>query len=323
MTTNPAHLPFVASVGVFFAILLLMTGIFAYSRYRKRKKSLIEKIQRGGWSSSSSREGLRPDPDLAGRTRSGFLNMFGLLGRRIKPETRSQLPDLRLDFLKAGFRSPNAPAIFWGIKCFFALVLPASFLMLKMMAFKVMDSSLALMIGCFLALIGFYLPNIWLRLKIANRKDNIIKGFPDALDLMVVCVEAGMGLDTAFNRVADEIKLGHPALSEELKLLNLELRAGKARRDALKNLSLRIDQEDVNSLVTLLIQTDKFGTSIANALRVYSDGLRTKRFQKAEVIAAKLPVKLLFPLIFFIFPALFVVIIGPLAIRIYRMFLAP
>jgi len=169
-----------------------------------------------------------------------------------------------------------------------------------------------------LALIGFYLPNLWLRLKIARRKEKIIKGFPDALDLMVVCVEAGVGLDAAIYRVGEEMKLSNKVLSEEFKLLSLELRAGKQRGEALRNLALRTDLEDVNSLMTLLIQTEKFGTSIAQALRVYSDSMRTKRYQRAEEMAAKLPVKLVFPLVFFIFPSLFIVILGPAAIRIVR-----
>ena len=130
-----------------------------------------------------------------------------------------------------------------------------------------------------------------------------------------------MGLDAAFNRVAEEIKLSNKTLSDELKLLNLELMAAKARQDALRRLAMRTDLEDLNSLVTLLIQMDKFGTSVANALRIYSDTFRTKRYQKAEEIAAKLPVKLVIPLIFFIFPSLFVVILGPATMRMYEVFI--
>jgi tight adherence protein C len=157
-----------------------------------------------------------------------------------------------------------------------------------------------------------------LQLKTSRRKDKISRGIPDALDILVVCVEAGMGLDAAMNRVADEIKLNNKPLSEELKLYNLELRAGKSRQDALRNLGLRIDIEDVRNFATLLIQTDKFGTSIAQALRTYSDTFRTKRYMKAEEIAAKLPVKLVVPLILFIFPSLLVTIMGPAAIRIFH-----
>lgn len=146
----------------------------------------------------------------------------------------------------------------------------------------------------------------------------MLKGFPDALDLMVVCVEAGMALDSAVSRVGEEMRLSNKALSEEFKQVSLELRAGMPRRDALRNLAVRTDLEDVNSLVGLLIQTDKFGTSVAQALRVYSDTMRTKRAQRAEEMAAKMPVKLMIPLILFIFPSILVTIIGPAAIKILR-----
>jgi tight adherence protein C len=141
---------------------------------------------------------------------------------------------------------------------------------------------------------------------------------PDALDLLVICVEAGMGMDEGINRVANEIKLTSSDLSDEFRFLNLELRAGKDRQDALKNLAVRTDIDEMKNLVTLLIQADKFGTSVATTLRVYSDTFRTQRMQKAEELAAKIPVKLVFPLILFIFPSLFVAILGPAVIRIFR-----
>ena len=148
--------------------------------------------------------------------------------------------------------------------------------------------------------------------------NELLKALPDALDLLVICVEAGMGLDEGINRVANEIKLTSADLSEEFRFLNLELRAGKNRESALKNLALRTDIEEMRNLVTLLIQADKFGTSVATTLRVYSDTFRTQRMQKAEELAAKIPVKLVFPLILFIFPSLFVAILGPAVIRIFR-----
>jgi tight adherence protein C len=168
------------------------------------------------------------------------------------------------------------------------------------------------------ALIGFYLPNLWLRAKTSARQEKILEGFPDALDLMVVCVESGMGLDATINRVGEEMKLRNPTLSDEFRLMSLELRAGKLRRDAMRNLAARTGLDDVKSLMTLLTQTDKFGTSVAQALRVHSDSMRTRRYQRAEEMAAKLPVKLVFPLVLFIFPAMFVVIVGPAAIKIMR-----
>jgi tight adherence protein C len=151
-----------------------------------------------------------------------------------------------------------------------------------------------------------------------TRRAKILVALPDALDLMVICVEAGIGLDSAIQRVSQEIKFSSPELSDELNFTTLELRAGKERHDALRDLSLRTSLSEINSLVTLLIQTDKFGTSMANALRIYSETYRTERYQKAEELAAKLPVKMLFPLGLFIFPALFVVLLGPAMISIYR-----
>lgn len=190
--------------------------------------------------------------------------------------------------------------------------------LVKLSFLRTLSSLTVMELSILLALIGFYLPNFWLRRKVDRRKEKILRGLPDALDLMVVCAEAGVGLDAAIQRVGEEMKLANRPLSEEFRLLNLELRAGKQRRDALKNLALRTDLDDVRSLVTLLVQTERFGTSIAQALRVHSDSMRTKRFQRVEEVAAKLPVKLLFPLIFFIFPSLFVVILGPAILKVYR-----
>ena len=186
------------------------------------------------------------------------------------------------------------------------------------MAFKLLSNQIAVGLAVFIALLGFYLPDLWLIVKSDIRKEKLFEGLPDALDLLVVCVEAGMGLDGAIHRVAEETKLTNQTLSDELKLLNLELRAGKSRQDALRNLAMRTNINAMNSLVTLLIQTDKFGTSVAKALQVFADSFRTERYQKAEELAAKMPVKLIFPLVLFIFPSLFVVILGPAAIRIYQ-----
>jgi tight adherence protein C len=169
------------------------------------------------------------------------------------------------------------------------------------------------------ALLGFYLPDLYLSHKSEDRRQKLLESLPDALDLLVICVEAGMGLDSAINKVAQELKMGSPELSDELQLMNLELRAGKQRTDALKNLALRTNLDEISSLTTLLVQTDKFGTSMADALRVYSDSYRTQRYQRAEEIAAKLPVKMVIPLLLCIFPSLFLVILGPAAINIYRL----
>jgi len=245
-----------------------------------------------------------------------FTTLLGLLGNIVKPKPE-EVSKLEKSFLQAGFRK-NISMIFFGYKVAIALLLPILFFFVKVSAFKAMPALQFTFATLALAMIGFYFPNVWISKRIAQRKDQIFKGFPDALDLMVVCVEAGTSLDAAIAKVGEEMALGNKTLSNEFKLLSLELRAGKSRKEALQNLAHRCDLDDINSLVTLLIQTDKFGTSVAQALRVYSDSMRTTRQQKAEEQAAKLAVKMIFPMIFFLFPALAVVVLGPGMIRMVK-----
>ena len=170
------------------------------------------------------------------------------------------------------------------------------------------------------ASLGFLAPDFWLGNRIRARQTKLRMALPEALDLMVICIEAGLGLDQTIVRVADELALSQPEMAEELTLVNLEQRAGRPRADALRNLAERTDVESVRSLVTMLIQTDHFGTSLADALRVHSDSLRTQRRQQAEEEAAKTTVKLVFPLVLFIFPSLFLVVLGPSLITIFESF---
>ena len=306
------------SVLIFIAITLFGFGVFFYIGYRKERWELMKRMKQ-------VEGGIHPKEktNVFSSIKSSLLKTAGSLGGLVKPKSERELSDLRKTFLKAGYRSENAPVIFFGIKTFLAALLPAVFFLMKFSIIKTIAiAPLHFMLFLIiLALIGFYLPNLWLRNRIARRKERILEGFPDALDLMVVCVEAGTGLDAAINRVGEEMGLSNKVVSEEFKILSLELRAGKDRRDALRNLALRIDLEEINSLVTLLIQTDKFGTSIAQALRIHSDSMRTRRQQQAEEMAAKMTVKLVFPLILFIFPSLFVAILGPAVIRIFRVLL--
>jgi tight adherence protein C len=305
----------------FLTIFLVAIGISQYVRQHARKRELIEKIRQDdeGWEPPSEQN---PSAKNGGKLQSRVLNFLGSLGKRAASEKSSDYPQIKMRFLKAGFRRANVPAVFWGTKTLLAIGLPVAFLLTRFTVLKIFSLNGTLAICLCLALFGFYFPDIWLRIRTARRREKMIKGLPDALDLLVVCVEAGMGLDSAISRVGEEIKLSNKTLSDELKLLNLELRAGMSRRAALRNLALRTDIDDVNNLVTLLIQTDRFGTSVSKALRVYSDTFRTKRYQRAEEIAAKIPVKLVFPLILFIFPSLFVAIMGPAVIRIYEVLLA-
>ncbi len=176
----------------------------------------------------------------------------------------------------------------------------------------------ALIFAVIVALIAFYVPNLWLGRAINARRREIQNGLPDAIDLLIVCIESGSGLDQALNRVAEELVLPYPALARELEMISSETRAGKPRIEAFKNFADRTKVDDVRSLVAMLIQTDRFGTSLGLALRTHAETSRTKRRQRAEEKAAKLGVKLLFPLVFCMFPAFYVIVLGPSMLRIFR-----
>ncbi|WP_029457631.1 type II secretion system F family protein [Solidesulfovibrio alcoholivorans] len=239
-------------------------------------------------------------------------------GETVKPKEAKELTKTRTQLVHAGFRQPGAVEIYWGLKVGAALVGLTLGALAAFSGRVPTQYKLFVVLACVAG--AFYLPGVLLDMRVKKRQKAIQHGLPDALDLLVVCVEAGMGLDAAIYRVCMELAHKEPILSSELRLLTLELRAGKSRREALKNLSTRVGLEDLGSLVAMLIQTDMFGTSIAQTLRVYADSMRTKRFQLAEELAAKLPVKLLFPLIFFIFPTLLIVILGPAGISLMKMF---
>jgi tight adherence protein C len=231
----------------------------------------------------------------------------------IAPKSPNEMSKMQRRLVAAGYRRNEALVVFAGIRVGFALLV-----------FVVLSSGLVLAsnLGTALvgAIIGYMLPGILLARVAGRRQHRIRLGLPDALDLLVVSVEAGLGLDQAIQRVGQELAFAHPDLCDELRLVNLELRAGVARPEALQNLGERTGVDDVISLVAMLVQTDKFGTSVAQSLRVHSDTLRTKRRQRAEEKAAKLGAKMVFPLVICIFPAIWVVTIGPAAIRFIEVF---
>jgi tight adherence protein C len=227
------------------------------------------------------------------------------------PKSASEMSKLQRKLLAAGYRRHEAIWIFFGLRIGVAF---AFFTITTMPLF--FRPNLAASLGA--AGLGFLLPNMVLGRMAKKRQHRIRLALPDALDLLVVSVEAGLGLDQAIQRVGEELNFAHPDLSEELRLINLELRAGSARSAALHNLAHRTGVDDVSSLVAMLVQTDKFGTSVAQALRVHSETVRTKRRQRAEEAAAKTGVKMVFPLVFCIFPAIWVVTIGPAAIKFVK-----
>ena len=224
------------------------------------------------------------------------------------------VPKVQRMMIRAGYRQPEAVMAMRGAK----IILPPAFLALIYFTglYAYNPVFVPLLAGC----AGFFLPDFWLTWRIKRRQRKIRSGLADALDLMVICVEAGLALDQALLRVAQELRIAHPELCEALDLVSAEMRLGKTRTEALRELGTRTGVDDIKSLVAMLIQTDKFGTSIAQSLRVHSDDLRGKRRQRAEEAAAKTTVKMVPPLVFFIFPALFVVILGPAVILISKEF---
>ena len=226
----------------------------------------------------------------------------------VLPQRASEMGKLRLRLVQAGFRGTEALPIFFGIRVASSL---GAFVAFATPIF--MRPNVGLAFGA--CLLTFVLCGMVLARLAKRRQHRIRLSLADALDLLVVSVEAGLGLDQALLRVGEELAFAYPDLSDELRLVNLEMRAGKGRTDALRNLGERTGVDDLESLVAMLVQTDKFGTSVAQSLRVYSETLRTKRRQRAEEAAAKTGVKMVFPLVFCIFPAIFVVTIGPAAIK--------
>jgi len=254
--------------------------------------------------------------------RQNFDKMAAMLERATAPlagtvaTNQAQLSKLSLRMVHAGYRRESAPVVFKGIQA----IAGGSGLFLGGVVGLFMDgfSTGLLMKAVIAGGIGYYLPELILSSKRKKRTLAIFLGLPDALDLMVVCVEAGLGLDQAMRKVADELVKSHPIVAEEFKIANQQLQLGQARNQVLKALGDRSGVDDLQQLASILIQADKFGSSVGTALRVQSETMRTQRMQIAEEKAAKTAVKMLFPLVFFIFPGIFVVLCGPAAISIYR-----
>jgi tight adherence protein C len=281
-----------------FAFATLVVGAIAARLVMGRATAVDRRLQEV--------TGAPVDPGMDAQLEA-VVEVLKRVGRKV-PRSPSEMGKLRLRLVRAGFRHDEAVIIFFGARVFFAFALFA--LCATPIFFR---PNIPLALGAFG--LGYVLPGVVLGRLAARRQHRLRMSLADALDLLVVSVEAGLGLDQALLRVGEELEFAHPDLAEELRLVNLELRAGKGRTEALRNLGDRTGVEDLGSLCTMLIQTDKFGTSVAQSLRVHSETLRTKRRQRAEEAAAKTGVKMVFPLVFCIFPSIWVVTIGPAAIK--------
>jgi tight adherence protein C len=266
--------------------------------------------------------------NFRGKTEPSALENNGWVEKVVKvaqPFSKLSLPEegwersaLRTRFMNAGWRNPAAATLYFAAKSMLALSLPCIAALVAMHYAPAMPGRRFMMVLLVCATIGYYIPNVILEHTARKRQRDIFETIPDALDLLTVCVEAGLSLERALVKVASEIHIKSMVLAQELQLVLMEMRAGFTKERALRNFALRSGVEDVDTLVAMMIQSERFGTSMGTSLRVHSDNLRTKRRLLAEEAAAKIALKLLFPLIFFIFPTLLMVLVGPAAIQIGR-----
>jgi tight adherence protein C len=264
-------------------------------------------------------EAINPSPkkrNVMSAIRESGLSIGGVVEHfeQVLPKSQAEISVALQRLTRAGFRNESAVRVFYGYKVFVPIALCAVALLSGLASFSpffVYASCLG---------VGFLAPDFWLGRKIKNRQKRMERGLPDVLDLLVICIEAGLSLDQATARTAQELKKAQPELCDEFGILVLEQRAGRVRSDAWKHLAERTGVDSLRNLVSVLVQSEQFGTSVAKTLRVHSDTLRTQRMQAVEEMAAKTSVKLVFPLVFFIFPALFLVTLGPAVILMMESF---
>ena len=302
------------TVSTFVCISLVMMGIYwllvrPQSAATERLKKLGQRSE-ATVSVSLSPDAERPVADLAGKVLTPL--------DRLVPRSAADVQKLQKQLMQAGFRSNDALLIFRGLHLCAMVGFPAAVALVCALIARPLNSAILWILLAFV--VGFFLPRYALKRMVNSRQRLIRWGLADALDLMVISIEAGLGLNAAMMKVSTELKDVHPDVSEEFEMANLEIRVGRDRDEALRNLAERTGVDDLRSLVAMLIQTDKFGTSIAKAIRAFSDSLRTKRRQRAEQAAQKASVKLLIPLALFLFPTLFIAILGPASINLMDTF---
>ena len=290
----------------FLAVFLLIASGGLILFYRE---AMIQRIS-AVISPREKQGNLRETMEQAGATLGVMVQQF----ERVLPKSQAEISVVQQRLVRAGYRSDSAVHFFYGAK----VVVP---LILCVLAFTTGAGNYSPFFVYLTAIgLGFLLPDFWLGNRIAARQARIRRALPDVLDLLVICIEAGLSLDQSVARTAEELTLAQPAICDELGIVVLEQRAGCPRADAWRHFAERTNVDSVRNLVSVLIQSEKFGTSIAKTLRVHSDTLRTQRRQKVEEQAAKTTVKLVFPLVFFIFPSLFLVTLGPAAITVMESF---
>jgi tight adherence protein C len=297
------------TISTFICISLGMMGVY-WLMYRPHSAA-TERLRQLG-----ARETTAAAPTLIGDEGRGAELAKRLASplSRFLPPSAAEAKNVEKQLMQAGFRSPGASLVYRAIQLGSMVGFPATVALICAVLARPLSGAILWILAAFV--MGFFLPRYALRRMIRSRQQLVRWGLADALDLMVISIEAGLGLNAAMMKVSSELKDVHPDISEEFELANLEIRVGRERDEALRNLADRTGVDDLRSLVAMLIQTDRFGTSIAKAIRAFSDSLRTKRRQRAEQAAQKAAVKLLFPLACFLFPTLFIAILGPAALQL-------
>lgn len=288
---------------IFLSAAGIVLSLGLWSRRRLRRRDLVRSLREEPATVSHLRP-RRTDPWLA------------RVGRKTKNQKKKQDRDLALKLVRAGWDTRTAPLTYSALRLSLLLTLPLLAVVLTYAANRTQGEML--LAGGLALVVGFLLPELVLSRRTRQRKKRVRKSLADTLDLMVVCVEAGVGLDAAILRVAEELQLTHPDIAHEFRVVNRRVNAGMPRMDALREMVARTGVDDLRSIVTTLIQSEKLGVSIGRVLRVAAEGLRTRRRQAAEQAARKAPIKMLIPLILFVLPALVLVIMGPAAMHIVR-----
>lgn len=287
------------------SVVLALYNWMAGNTLKKRLTSLVS-------------QGREPDGDARPKT-SGprkVAALIDVLSKLSIPAEGWQSSSVQLKFLQAGIRNPSAPRYYFALKTLLTVVLPVLLGLFLYVTEPAVPPARSMMFVLCTAAAGYYLPEMMLGFITGKRIGRLRDSLPDMIDLMVICTESGMGIDAAITRISQEMAGTSPDLSQEFYLSALEIRAGATRIEALHNLALRSRLEDLDDLVSVLAQADRFGTSLAESLRVQSDMMRSRRTQRAEELAAKIPVKMLLPLILFIFPTLMMVLLGPAVIQV-------
>jgi len=301
--------PILLSLCAFLAVMVALTGV-GYRVFYKPGKFLR---QLGAPVINDSAQGI--GEELAEPEASTIVTVLHQIGSRV-PSSEADITTLKADLVRAGYRSENAVAVFYGLR-----ILATLFLLIISLAVEArMPDNPAMRVAMIVSgcACGWILPGFFLEKRIKKRQEILRLSLPDALDLLVVSVEAGLGLDQAIQHVARELQLSHPELSEEMSLVTLEMRAGKRRSEALRNFADRTGEDEIRKLIAILIQNDRFGTSMGESLRNHSDFMRTQRRQQAEERAGKVGVKLVFPIFFFILPSMLIVAAGPGILQIFQ-----